>query len=315
MVQREWRAMKIALLSRNPKLYSTSRLVEAARARGHEIDVIDPIGCVVVIARSQQRMFFRGGEVAGYDVVIPRIGASITDYGLAVLEAFHRGGVACVNSPPAIARSRDKLRALERLAAHDVGIPRTAIARDPAAIRAAIDAVGGTPVIIKLLQGTQGVGVMIADSAQAVESTLDTLWGLGQNIILQEFIAESRGRDLRALVVGGEVVGAMRRTARAGEFRSNLHRGGAGQAVALDESYQRAAIAAARIIGLEVAGVDILESSDGPRVIEVNSSPGLRGIEQATEVDVAARIIEHAERLARERRPTAGEPAGSSRLE
>jgi ribosomal protein S6--L-glutamate ligase len=293
--------VRIALLSRNPRLYSTSRLVEAARARGHEIDVIDPIGCVVVVERGNQRMFFRGVEVPRYDVVIPRIGASITDYGLAVLAFFQRHGVPSANTPLAIARSRDKLRALQRLSAHDVGIPRTAIARDPANIRTAIDAVGGTPVIIKLLQGTQGVGVMIADTREGVESTLDTLWGLGQNFILQEFIAESRGRDLRAVVVGGELVGAMQRTARAGEFRSNLHRGGAGRAIKLDEAYRRAAVQAVQIIGLEVAGVDMLESNEGPRVIEVNSSPGLRGIESATGLDVAARVIALAERLARER--------------
>jgi len=294
--------MRIALLSRNPRLYSTSRLVEAARARGHDIEVIDPISIVLVVTREGQRMYARGAEVDGFDVVIPRIGASITDYGLAVLASFRRKGAVCVNTPVAIARSRDKLRALMRLSAENVGIPRTAMARDVDAIRVAVDAVGGTPVIIKLLQGTQGVGVMIADSAQAVESTLDTLWGLGQNIILQEYVAESRGRDIRALVVGGELVGAMRRTARSGEFRSNLHRGGAGEPVTLDEDYRRAAVEAARIMGLEVAGVDLLESNEGPRVIEVNSSPGLRGIERATDVDVAARIIEHAERLLREAR-------------
>jgi ribosomal protein S6--L-glutamate ligase len=291
------RAVRIALLSRNPRLYSTSRLVEAARARGHEIDIIDPIGCVLLISRGTHRMISRGVEVAGYDVVIPRIGASITDYGLAVLAFFERHGVPSVNPSLAIARSRDKLRALQSLSAHDVGIPRTVMARDPEAIRAAVDAVGGTPVIIKLLQGTQGVGVMIAESAASVESTLDTLWGLGQNIILQEFIAESRGRDLRALVVGGELVAAMRRTARAGEFRSNLHRGGAGRRVDLPPDYVRAAVEAARIMGLHVAGVDMLESHEGPRVIEVNSSPGLRGVERAAHVDVAARIIQHAERL------------------
>ena len=289
--------MRIALLSRKPRLYSTSRLVEAAVARGHEIDVIDPIACVLVIARGTHRMIYRGEEVAGYDVVIPRIGASITDYGLAVLAHFERHGVPAVNSQQAIARSRDKLRALQSLSAHDINIPRTAMARDAEAIRAAVTAVGGVPVIIKLLQGTQGVGVMIADSAQAVESTLDTLWGLGQNIILQEFVAESRGRDLRAIVVGGELVGAMRRIARAGEFRSNLHRGGAGQAVELDGEAARIAVAAARELGLDVAGVDMLEARGGPLVIEVNSSPGLRGIESATSVDVAERIIQHAERI------------------
>jgi ribosomal protein S6--L-glutamate ligase len=291
--------VRIAILSRNPRLYSTSRMVEAARARGHEVDVIDPIACVLVISRGRQHMYYRGQELSGYDAVVPRIGASITDYGLAVLACFERLGVVPINTPQAIARSRDKLRALQRLSEHDVGIPRTVMARDAGAIRAAVDAVGGTPVIIKLLQGTQGVGVMIAESPEAVESTLDTLWGLGQNIILQEFIAESRGRDLRAVVVGGELVGAMRRTARQGEFRSNLHRGGAGQSVLLDDEYRRAAIAAAAIIGLDVAGVDILESKEGPRVIEVNSSPGLRGIERSTGIDVAARVIELAERRVR----------------
>jgi ribosomal protein S6--L-glutamate ligase len=294
--------VRIAVLSRNSKLYSTSRLVEAARARGHEIDVIDPIGCVLVISRYTHKMYARGREVRGYEVVIPRIGASITDYGLAVLTYFERAGVPSVSSGVAIARSRDKLRALQYLSAHDVGIPRTAMARTPESIRAAVDAVGGTPVIIKLLQGTQGVGVMIAESPEAVESTIDTLWGLGQNIILQEFIAESKGRDLRAIIVGGELVAAMRRTARQGEFRSNLHRGGAGERAELSPEYARAALDAARIMGLGVAGVDLLESEDGPRIIEVNSSPGLRGVERATGVDVAQRIIVHAEKLATRRR-------------
>jgi ribosomal protein S6--L-glutamate ligase len=289
--------MRLAVLSRNIKLYSTSRLVEAARARGHIVDVLDPIRCVLAIARGSHRLIHRGEEVSGIDVVLPRIGASITDYGLAVLGHFERHGVPSCNSALAIARSRDKLRALQLLSAHDVGIPRTAMARDRKAVRSAVDAVGGTPVIIKLLQGTQGVGVMIADSKQAVESTLDTLWGLGQNIILQEFIAESKGQDLRALVVGGRVVAAMRRMAKRGEFRSNLHRGGASVRAELAPEYERAAIQAAAIMGLDVAGVDLLESKGGPRVIEVNSSPGLRGVEQSSGVDVAARIIEHCERL------------------
>ncbi len=298
--------VRLAVLSRNPRLYSTSRLVEAGRARGHDVDVIDPIACVIQIARSRQRVLFKGQPLEHYDAVVPRIGASITDYGLAVLGCLERLGVPSVNSPRAIARSRDKLRALMRLSEHDVGIPRTVMARDPGAVRDAVDAVGGTPVIIKLLQGTQGVGVMIADSAEGVESTLDTLWGLGQNIILQEFVAESRGRDVRAIVVGGELVGAMQRTAREGDFRSNLHRGGAGAQVVLDDTYRDAAVKAAHIIGLDVAGVDILESKEGPRIIEVNSSPGLRGIERATGVDVAARIVAHAERRAKERGSASG---------
>jgi ribosomal protein S6--L-glutamate ligase len=290
--------VRIAVLSRNPRLYSTRRLVETAAARGHDAQVIDPVACVLLISRRSHELLHRGEAVAGFDVVIPRIGASVTDYGLAVLAHFERDAVPILNSPSAIARSRDKLRALQLLSAEDVGIPRTAMAREPEAIRSAVDAVGGTPVIIKLLQGTQGVGVMIADSAQAVESIADTLRGLGQSVILQEFIAESRGRDVRAFVVGSEVVAAMRRTARAGEFRSNLHRGGEGERVELDGRFSRAAVDAARIMGLEVAGVDLLESDEGPRVIEVNSSPGLRGIEQATGVDVAAAVIARAEAIA-----------------
>jgi ribosomal protein S6--L-glutamate ligase len=294
--------VRIAVLSRNPKLHSTSRLVEASRARGHEVEVIDPISCVLMIARKTHKMFHRGREVRGFDVVIPRIGASITDYGLAVLTHFERENVPSVNPSIAIARSRDKLRALQYLSAHDVGIPRTAMAREPKAIRGAIDAVGGTPVIIKLLQGTQGVGVMLAESPEAVESTLDTLWGLGQNIILQEFITESRGRDVRAIVVGGEMVASMRRYARKGDFRSNLHRGGAGERAELSREYAQAALDAARIMGLGVAGVDMLESDKGPRVVEVNSSPGLRGVEKATGIDVAQRIIAHAEGLVQRRK-------------
>jgi len=289
-------------LSRNAKLHSTARIIEAARARGHEIDVIDPIACTVVISRFTHRLFARGREVVGHDVVIPRIGASVTDYGLAVLTHFERAGIPSVNSTIAIQRSRDKLRALQYLSAHDVGIPRTAIARTPEAIRGAVDAVGGTPVIIKLLKGTQGVGVMKAESPEGVESIIDTLWGLGQNIILQEFIAESQGRDLRAIVIGGELVAAMRRTAKKGEFRSNLHRGGNGERAELAAPYVRAALDAARIMGLGIAGVDLLESRHGPRVIEVNSSPGLRGVERATGIDVAQRIIAHAERLVQRRR-------------
>jgi ribosomal protein S6--L-glutamate ligase len=277
--------VRLAILSRNVRLYSTSRLIEAARARGHLVEVFDPIRCVLV----------------DFDVVLPRIGASITDYGLAVLGHFERHGVPICNSALAIARSRDKLRALQLLSAHDVGIPRTAMARDAREVRAALDAVGGAPVVIKLLQGTQGVGVIIADSKQAVKSTVDALFSLGQNIILQEFVAESQGRDVRALVVGGEVVAAMRRVAGEGEFRSNLHRGGASESILLADDYRHAALEATRIMGLDVAGVDLLEANLGPRVIEVNSSPGLRGVEKASGVDIAQRIIEHCERLHREK--------------
>jgi ribosomal protein S6--L-glutamate ligase len=215
-----------------------------------------------------------------------------------VLTHFERAGVPSVNSTIAIQRSRDKLRALQYLSAHDVGIPRTAIARTPEAIRGAVEAVGGTPVIIKLTKGTQGIGVMKAESREGVESIIDTLWGLGQNIILQEFIAESQGRDLRAIVIGGELVAAMRRTARAGEFRSNLHRGGFGTALQLPPDYAEAAIRASRVVGLDVAGVDLLESSAGPMVVELNSSPGFEGLERATRLDIAGEIVAHAAQVA-----------------
>ncbi len=290
--------MQIALLSRNARLYSTSRLVEAASGRGHAVRVLDPLACVPVLGSGRHTLLFEGRPVEGIDVVVPRIGASVTDYGLAVLAHFERHAIATINSTSAIARSRDKLRALQLLSAHDVGLPRTAMVRDPHSVTTALDAVGGTPVIIKLLSGTQGVGVLIADSRSSAESTLETLWGLKQNIIVQEFIAESKGSDVRALVVGGRVVAAMRRTARRGDFRSNLHRGGTGVAVELAADYAAAAITAAEVLGLGVAGVDLLESGQGPRVIEVNSSPGLRGIERATGVDVAGAIIAFAEQLA-----------------
>ena len=293
--------MRIAVLSRNPRLYSTSRLVEAGRARGHDVEVLDPLACQVHVAQGSLDVTARGAQLHPFDAVIPRIGASITDYGLAVLGALERSGVASCNRAEAIARSRDKLRALEELANQGIGIPRTALARDPAEMRSVVEALGGLPVIIKLLEGTQGVGVMLADSAESLESTLQTLWNLGQNLLLQEFVAESRGRDIRALVVGEQLVGAMRRTARGREFRSNLHRGGSGRVIELDEVYAATAIAAARAVGLGIAGVDILESSRGPLVVEVNSSPGLRGIERATGIDAAGRIIEHAEGLARAR--------------
>lgn len=289
--------MRIALISRNPRLYSTTRLVEAARCRGHHIDVIDPIACTITIAHGRQDVMHRGERLQGYDVVVPRIGASITDYGLAVLGCFEQQRVPLLNRPLGIASSRDKLRAIQLLSERGVGVPRTVLARDPEAIRAAIDSVGGTPVIVKLQQGTQGIGVMLIDSPGSVESVFDTLWGLGQSIILQEFIEEARGCDLRVIVVGGRVVAAMRRVARAGEFRSNLHRGGAGSPLDLSEEYAATAIAAAAATELEVAGVDILESHSGPRVIEVNSSPGLRGIEHCCGVDVAVAMVQRAEDL------------------
>jgi ribosomal protein S6--L-glutamate ligase len=284
----------VAILSRKRSLYSTTRLVEACKQRGHRPIVLDTLRCNMVLARGAPRMTYRGVEVRGVDVVIPRIGASITGYGLAVVNHFDMMGVPVVNNSVPIARSRDKLRCLQLLARFGLDIPRTVMAHDRSDVDRLVEEVGGLPAIIKLSRGTQGVGVMIASTLAEVRSILDTFWDLGQEIVLQEFIQESRGRDVRALVVGDRVVGAMRRQAKRGEFRSNLHRGGEGKAVKLSSEYVQAAVRAAQIIGLEVAGVDILESNQGPKIMEVNSSPGLEGVERATHRDIAGAVIEHA---------------------
>ena len=291
--------MAIAILSRNRKLYSTRRLVEAARALGHQPLVLDTLRCQMVLSRDQPRILYRGEEAPHVDVVIPRIGASITGYGLAVVNQFDMMGVPVLANSIPIARSRDKLRALQLLARFGIDIPRTAMCRYRDEVPQAVELVGGLPCIIKLIRGTQGVGVMIANSMDEVEGMLDTLWHLGQEILLQEFVAESRGRDIRALVVGDRVVGAMRRQARTGEFRSNLHRGGEGKKVSLGRDYAEAAVKAVRVIGLEVAGVDMLEARTGPKIMEVNSSPGFEGLERVTGVDIATLYVEHAVEFAR----------------
>ncbi len=284
----------IVILSRNRKLHSVRRLVEAGRARGHRVRVLDTLRCDLVLACGSPRVVHRGVEVTGVDVVIPRIGASVTGYGLSVVNQFDMMGVAVLNNSVPIARARDKLRALQLLSRFGVDIPRTVTCRYPDGVPRAVEEVGGLPCIMKLLQGSQGVGVLIASSMAEVEGMLDTLWTLGQEILIQELIQESRGRDVRAVVVGDRVVAAMRRTARAGEFRSNLHRGGEGQAIELPRAYAEAAVKAARVIGLEVSGVDMLEGDDGPKIMEVNSSPGFEGLERATGIDIAGAIVEHA---------------------
>jgi ribosomal protein S6--L-glutamate ligase len=289
--------MRILVLSRNASLYSTSRLVLAARARGHEVTVADPLDFHVVVSRGRPSLFLGDAPPPETDLVIPRIGASVTNYGLAVVRQFDMMGVPVLNTAVAIARSRDKLRALQLLTKKDIDVPTTVCARTPDAVRLLLDLVGGTPAIVKLQQGTQGIGTMIAETPQAVSSLLETLWAMGQDIILQQYIAESKGRDIRAIVVGNRVVAAMRRQARAGEFRSNLHRGGLGVRIELGKRYAQAAIAAAQVMGLEVAGVDMLESRSGPKILEINSSPGLEGIERTSGVDVAGAIVAHAERL------------------
>ena len=268
----------------------------AARARGHEITVADPLDFHIVVSKGRPSLFLADSPAPEVDMVIPRIGASITSYGLAVVRQFDMMGVPVLNTAIAIARSRDKLRAMQLLTKRHVDVPTTVCARTPDAVPVALGLIG-TPAIVKLQQGTQGIGTMIAETPQAVSSLLETLWAMGQDIILQEYIAESRGRDLRAIVVGKRVIASMRRQAKSGEFRSNLHRGGLGVRVDLDPRYAQAAITAASVMGLEVAGVDMLESKSGPKILEINSSPGLEGIERTSGIDVAGAIIRHAERV------------------
>lgn len=292
--------MNIAILSRKRTLYSTRRLIEAARKRGHEVHVMDPLNFDVRLGRNSPQLFYNKRRVSGIDAVVPRIGQSITFYGLAVVLQFEMMGVYCVNGSQAIARSRDKLRCLQLLSRHDIGIPETVFSRHSEHVQYSVEMVGGAPVIIKLNQGTQGVGVMLADSLAAAESMIETMHGLNHNILVQRYIKESKGRDVRAFVVGRKVVAAMTRTAGAeGEFRSNLHRGGYGEGVKLDAEYRKTAVRAADIMGLNVAGVDMLMSDDGPMVVEVNSSPGLEGIEGASGVDIAEKIMVFLEKEAK----------------
>ena len=295
---RKKRRPLLAVLSRKRSLYSTRRLVESARSRGMRTRVIDVLDCNLVLESGHPRVFVGGEELKEVAVAVPRIGASVTAAGLAVVRQLEAQGVPVVNGATGIANSRDKLRALQLLAEARIDVPRTVLARGGGDIKELVAHVGGLPAILKLIQGTQGVGVMIAHSEAEVESILSTLWDLGQEILLQEFIAESHGRDVRALVVGDRVAGAMRREARSGEFRSNLHRGGEGTALTLSAEYAEAAVRAARVLGLSVAGVDLLEAEGGPKVMEVNSSPGFEGLERATGVDVAAAIVDYAVRLA-----------------
>jgi ribosomal protein S6--L-glutamate ligase len=287
--------MRIVILSRQPSLYSTNALVEAARARGHEVRVMDTLLFDIRISKRNPELFYQGQRVQQVDAVIPRIGASITFYGLAVVRQFEMMGVYCLNESQAIARSRDKLRSLQVLARHDLGIPPTVFTYQPEHIRDCIERVDGPPVIVKLLQGTQGIGVVLAETERAASSVIEAFQGLDQNILIQKFIKEARGCDLRALVVGRRVVAAMRRKAVAGEFRSNIHRGGSASSIKLAPEYTRVALEAAQVLGLRVAGVDMIESDQGPMIMEVNSSPGLEGISKCSGVNVAAAIIEYLE--------------------
>jgi len=287
--------MKIAILSRNARCYSTRRLKEAAEARGHKAVVLNTLKFSIEVEEEEPGLLYGGKGLSEYDAVIPRIGASVTFYGLAVLRQFEQMGVYTINPARAIERSRDKLHSMQILSRRDIGIPHTAFVSRKQDVLPAIKLVGGAPVIIKLLQGTQGVGVILADTVKIAQAIIETLQSTRQNVLIQKFVKESKGKDIRAFVVGDRVVAAMRREATGDEFRSNMHRGGSATKVELSPEYAKTAVRAAQILGLDMAGVDMLEGKDGPQIMEVNSSPGLEGIEGATEVDVSAAIIQEIE--------------------
>jgi ribosomal protein S6--L-glutamate ligase len=286
--------VKIAILSRNSTLYSTARLKEAAIARGHEVAVVDYLRCYMDITARRPKVLYRGEEVRPH-AVIPRVGASYTFYGAAVVRQFEMADVFTLNGSDAISRSRDKLRSLQILSRGGVGLPTTSFAHSIQDVNDLLEVVGGTPVVVKLLEGTQGLGVVLAETKKAAESVIGAFRQLDANILVQQFIKEAGGVDIRAFVVGGKVVAAMRRRGAPGEFRSNLHRGGSGEAIKLTPSERSTSVRAAKSMGLNVAGVDLLQSEDGPMVLEVNSSPGLEGIESVSGVDIADLIVEYIE--------------------
>lgn len=285
--------MKLAILSCGPNSYSTMRLKEAALQRGHQVKVLNTLKFAIDLQRGVPDLYFRQKPLSDYDAVLPRIGASITYYGTAVVRQFQEMDVFCANNANGITNSRDKLRSLQILSRHHIGIPRTTFVRDKKDVLAAIARVGGAPVVIKLIEGTQGIGVLLAETVNAAESIIELLQSQKQNVLIQKFVAESKGKDIRAFVVGDRVVAAMRRVAQGQEFRSNVHRGGVAEAVDLSPEYVETAVRAAQILGLQVAGVDMLEGKDGPQIMEVNSSPGLEGIETCTGLDIAGAVVEY----------------------
>lgn len=285
--------MKLAILSCGPNAYSTRRLKEAAEQRQHTVKVLNTLKFAIDLERGSPDLYYRQKPLSNYDAVLPRIGASITYYGTAVVRQFQEMDVFCANTSHGILNSRDKLRSLQILSRHHIGIPRTTFVRDKKDVLPAIARVGGAPVVIKLIEGTQGIGVLLADTVKQAESIIELLQSQKQNVLIQKFVAESKGKDIRAFVVGDQVVAAMRRVAQGQEFRSNVHRGGVAEPVELDEQYRQTAVRCTQILGLSVAGVDMLEGKDGPQVMEVNSSPGLEGIETATELDIAGAIIDY----------------------
>lgn len=288
--------MKIAILSRNANLYSTKRLIEAAEKKGHIAQIIDPLKCDIHIEKKKPKIWYKGAYLDGFDAVIPRIGSSITFYGTAVVRQFEMMKVFSVVDSEALVRSRDKLRSLQVLAGAGVGLPKTVFTNYTKDTQHIIDAVGGAPLIIKLLEGTQGLGVVLADTQNAATSVIEAFNGIGARVIAQEFIKEAGGADVRVFIVDGQIVGAMKRQGKEGEFRSNLHRGGSAEIIELTDEEQNAALKSCKALGLGVAGVDLLQSNSGPLILEVNSSPGLEGIEKATGKDVAREIIRYIER-------------------
>jgi ribosomal protein S6--L-glutamate ligase len=285
--------MKIAILSTAPSSYSTMRLRQAAQERGHTVKVLNTLRFGIDLEHGEPDLYFRGKQLSHYDAVLPRIGASVTYFGTAVVRQFEQMDVYTPNTAAGITNSRDKLRSLQILSRHDIGIPHTTFVRDRKDVLPAIERIGGAPVIIKILEGTQGVGVILAETEKVAEAIIETLQSASQNVLVQEFVAESRGKDIRAFVVGDRVVASMRRVATGTEFRSNVHRGGRAEAVTLDPVYEETAVRAAQILGLRVAGVDMLEGREGPQIMEVNSSPGLEGIEGCTDLDVAGAVIDY----------------------
>lgn len=291
--------MKLAILSRAPRSYSTQRLRAAAVQRGHDVKVLNTLRFAIDLSQEEPQLQYRGKPLSEYDAIIPRIGSSITYFGTAVVRQFEQMDVYTPNTANGISNARDKLRATQILSRHNIAMPATTFVRNRADVRPAIERVGGAPVVIKLLEGTQGIGVILAPEVKVAEAIIETLHSTNQNVLIQHFVRESRGRDIRALVVGDRVVAAMRRTAVGDEFRSNVHRGGSVEAVEITPEYEQAAVRSAQIMGLKVAGVDMLEGAEGPLVMEVNSSPGLEGIETATRLDIAGAIIDHiADRVA-----------------
>ncbi|WP_371157893.1 30S ribosomal protein S6--L-glutamate ligase [Jannaschia sp. 2305UL9-9] len=291
--------MKIAMLARNAGLYSHQRLKEAAEARGHEMHIINTLRCYMNIASRRPEIFYNGEKLEGFDAVIPRIGASVTFYGTAVLRQFEMMGVYPLNESVAIGRSRDKLRSMQLLARDGIGLPVTTFAHDPKVADEVVALAGGTPVVIKLLEGTQGLGVVLADTDRSAKSVIEAFRATNTNILVQEFIKEAGGTDIRAIVVGGKVIAAMKRTGAEGEFRSNLHRGGSANVIKLSPEERSTAVRAAKAMGLNCCGVDMLRANHGPVVMEVNSSPGLEGVEKATGLDIAGKIIEYLEKNAK----------------